>query len=128
VIQPIVATMVRERLVIDLVDMRLFKEHNDDFGWILTAVDHFTGFAMAHPIYHKEAEEVAERLWEAFKYYGVWQSVHADRGGEFNNELLHHLEALLNVRTIHGASYSPWEQGKVETFNQTLERTLGIVT
>jgi transposase InsO family protein len=68
--------------------------------------------------------EVAECLAETFKWLGVWQIVHADNGGEFKNDLVHSLEEMLNIKSIHGGAYSPWEQGKVERFNQTLERAL----
>jgi IS30 family transposase len=107
------------------VDMKAFVEENEGYRYILTCVDHFSGYAFAHPLEHKEPEEVAERLWEMFKWVGMWQSIHADRGGEFKNETLHHLEGILGIKPIHGASYSPWEQGKVERFNQTLEKILG---
>jgi hypothetical protein len=83
--------------------MRAFKDVNDGFGWILTCVDHFSGYALAHPMEYKEAQEVAECLAETFKWLGVWQIVHADNGGEFNNDLVHSLEEMLNIKSIHGS-------------------------
>lgn len=110
----------------DLIDVQKLREYNDNYGWILTAVDHFSGFSFARPIEYKSAEDVAEALAEIFASVGLWESVHCDEGREFDNQILHQLEEYLNIKSIHGAPYSPWEQGKVERFNQTLERALGI--
>jgi IS30 family transposase len=111
--------------VIDLIDVQKFREENDNFGWILTGVDHFSGFAVTSPIEYKSANDVATALLEIFDTLGLWESVHADEGREFDNEILHSIEQILQMKTIHGAAYSPWEQGKVERFNQTLEKALG---
>lgn len=125
VIQPILSSKSRERLVIDLIDVQKFREENDNYGWILTAVDHFSGCAFTKPVEYKSAEDVASALMEIFDHVGLWESIHADEGREFDNHTLHEIEEMLNMKTIHGAPYSPWEQGKVERFNQTLEKALG---
>lgn len=82
-------------------------------------------YAFAKPVEYKTAEDVAEALNSIFEAVGVWEKVHADEGREFDNNTLHKIETLLNIQSVHGAPYSPWEQGKVERFNQTLERSLG---
>jgi IS30 family transposase len=92
----------------------------------LTAVDHFSGCAFTKPVEYKTATDVGAALLEIFESVGLWESVHADEGREFDNHTLHALEEILNIKSIHGAPYSPWEQGKVERFNRTLEAALGI--
>jgi IS30 family transposase len=91
-----------------------YREWNDNNGWILTAVDHFSGYAFAKPIAYKSAQDVAAALVEMFDVYGLWESVHSDQGREFVNETLQSIQEILHIHPIHGAPYSPWEQDKVE--------------
>jgi IS30 family transposase len=127
VIQPILSSRVRERLVIDLIDVQKLRKENDNYGWILTGVNHFSGFAITRPVEYKTARDVALALLDVFEHLGLWESIHADEGREFDNTLVHAVQKELNMEPIHGAPYSPWEQGKVERFNQTVEKAIGMM-
>lgn len=112
------------RLVIDLINFSQYGKENQGYKYILTVIDAFSKYAWAYPLKSKEAVGVAEALSDLFNTHDVPKELHADNGGEFVADLMKELLALLNIKEIHGAPYTPNVQGEVERFNQTLEREI----
>ena len=52
---PVVADVVDNTWQADLVDMQMFKRENDNFGYILTAIDVLSKYAFTVPIKTKHA-------------------------------------------------------------------------
>jgi len=93
--------------------------------YLLTAVDHLTGWAVAVPIASKKNALV----WETFNthvvaQYGLPTVLVSDNGGEFTH---HSFEAWLREMGIEHrltSPYHPQANGACERFNGTLQRLL----
>jgi hypothetical protein len=59
-----------DRLQIDLKEYTSYSDENDGYNYLLTVVDHFSGFPWAYPLYTKTAEEVSCHLIELFFVVG----------------------------------------------------------
>ncbi|KAF9761540.1 hypothetical protein NGRA_2575 [Nosema granulosis] len=62
----ITATRPLERLQIDLVDMRQYKQSNNEYAWLHTVIDVFSKFAWVYSLYTKTGKEVAENIETLF--------------------------------------------------------------
>lgn len=120
----IVASKPWERLMIDLIDMRAYKETNEGFGWILTVIDVYSKFALSYPVKSKSAKDVSEFLEDLIYTYGPPNIIQSDNGKEFKNSLIVELAKRFNIKLINGRPRYPQSQGQVERFNQTLTRYL----
>ena len=84
-------------------------------------IDLFTRYSAAAVINSKHKEVIVDAIlkhWVAV--FGTPQSIFADNGGEFNNELLRDVAELLDVSVASTAAESPWSNGVVERHNATL--------
>lgn len=59
-----------DRVQIDLKEFIFYEEDNDGYCYLLTVIDHFSGFPWAFPLFTKTAEEVAFHLIELFFQVG----------------------------------------------------------
>ncbi|KAF9761541.1 SCAN domain-containing protein 3 [Nosema granulosis] len=82
----IVASRPLERLQIDLIDMKQYKEANGQYVWILTVIDVYSKFAWAFPLVTKSAKEVVETLEDLFLMIGPPLILQSDNGKEFVNK------------------------------------------
>lgn len=93
--------------------------------YILTCIDHLTGWAEAIPIPDKSNEIV----WKTFNKeivgrYGLPAVVVTDNGGEFTASSWEKWLAECGIEHHHTTPYHPQSNGKVERFNQTLQKLL----
>ena len=121
---PIISQYKLERIQIDLVDIRCYAQHNDDYNWILNIIDHFTCYAWSFALKRKLAEDIASALllWLEFNCPSMFMQ--SDEGGEFVNGVISILSGSYNITNITGGPYNPSINGKVERANQTLKRLL----
>ena len=83
----------------DLVDMKKLANQNDDFKYILMAIDVFSKFGWALPLKFKSGEAVKSALETIFtknKPRKIW----ADKGGEFYNVKKNCLQKTILVYTL----------------------------
>lgn len=66
------------RIACDLIDMNLLKRRNNNFKWILTAIDMRSRYAWAFPVKNKSPSEILEHLKTL-----PLTSLTVDDGGEF---------------------------------------------
>lgn len=95
---------------IDLKEFEFYEEENDGFRYMLTVVDHFSGFPWAFPLRSKTAEEVAYHLVQLFLVIGPPRILHSDNGGEFVNQIFDHISKIFFFKPAHGKAYNPREQ------------------
>ncbi|KAF9752809.1 Gag-Pol polyprotein [Nosema granulosis] len=120
----ITALRPMERLQIDLIDMRRYKDSNDQFSWILTIIDVYSKYAWAFPLLSKTSSEISKTLESLFYMLGPPQILQSDNGKEFINADMKGLCDRFSISYKHSSPRHPQSQGQVERFNQTLTRYL----
>ena len=80
----------RMQLQMDLVDMSKYERENEQFRWILTAIDVFSRYLFAVPLHRKHMDFTSvavKRILEQYKkrFGKVPDVVQFDEGGEFKN-------------------------------------------
>ena len=119
--QSVNATQPGDHWQIDLMEM---IESTDGMKYILNVVDVFTGFVMLYALPSKDAEAVAEKLWEMICIFGPPKIIQSDRGTEFVNTII---RALMKHEGISHRVITPWHpqaDGKVERVNRTMRDTI----
>jgi transposase InsO family protein len=118
----IIAMRPWERIMIDLIDLRSYKESNQGFCWILTTIDVFSKFTQTYPLKKKSAQEVVQCMQKLIHSFGAPSILQSDNGKEFKNTLMDELCNRHNILFLHGRPRHPQTQGQIERFNQTLTR------
>lgn len=93
--------------------------------YILTMIDHATGFVEAKPLPRKTAVLVADYVRnELVARYGVPSVCIMDNGGEFRNPLVSGYLKEAGVDVRHTAPYHPQSNGRLERQHRTLKDML----
>ena len=93
--------------------------------YILTLIDHATGWVEVKPLPNKTAAGILHYLEsEYIPRYGPPEAMITDRGLEFRNELVSGYLRKLGVDLRHTTPYHPQTNGKVERFHRTLKDIL----
>lgn len=125
VVQPIIPHSQFDRIVIDLVNLKAYAQWNDRNKYILDVVDSFSCYGWSFPLKSKKAVGVAMSLITLFNEFSPPRCLQSDNGGEFVADVVKLLCKVLHVEIINGKPFKPNVQGKVERFNQTIEREMG---
>ena len=100
-------------------------ETPEGYKYIVTFIDIFSGWVEAFPAKDKSAESVARIIaTELIPRHSTPPVLRSDNGTEYINELLDQLSVNLGINRISCLPYSPWSQGPIERFNQTLKHGL----
>ncbi len=121
----VIAVDINDVYQMDLVDLQKFSEFNDDFKYLLTAIDCFSRYAFAIPLKSKKPKEVIEAISIIFKEYGIPQKVFTDKGSEFLGRETKSFFKELHVQQWY--SYNPGKAVQVERFNRTLKERLWVL-
>ena len=111
-LQPLLKTLHRDHprstIAIDTLSMA-----PDDNGnkYLLVIVNMFTKLVTAYPVPDKRACTTASKLMMYFSTYGLVDSIHSDRGSDFESEVVQSLLNWMGVRRTHTLSFSPWSSG-----------------
>ena len=93
--------------------------------YILSVVDHYTGWPEAFAIPDKSAQSVAHILVdEIFPRFGCPCEVITDNGTENENQVMKEVFAKLNIHHVTTSFYHPQSNAKVERFHRTLHDVL----
>lgn len=79
------ASRPMERIIIDLVDLRMYSNENSGYCWLLVAIDSFSKYAFYRKLKSKTATDVLESLVSLFETIGYPTILHSDNGKEFKN-------------------------------------------
>ena len=102
-----------------------FPESDYGNSYIIVLIDHFTGWPEAFAVSNKDAETVAQLLFEEIiARHGCPISITSDNGKEFCNHLVDKLTKNLNIHHIRTSPYHPQSNGKTERFNRFLKDAL----
>ena len=115
---------------IDLVGP--YPEAEDASKYVVTIVDHFSGWPEAYPIPDKTANTVASVLLEKFiPTHGCPSFLVSDRGTEFINSVIGTLLKRMKICHLRTTPFHPQSNGKTERFhrymNDVLSKYAGLV-
>ena len=118
-----IATTPIQMIAADLIGpLAVTPEGNQ---YILTIIDHCTGYAEAYPIPTKTSKEVWQKLSrEFFPRNGYPDVLLTDMGLEFGANALRQYLKDMGIDHRRTTSYNPQSNGKCERFNGTLKRIL----
>lgn len=116
-----------QHLMWDTVGPLPRTEHG--FEYVLVIIDRFTRFIELIPTVTVSAREAAGALLQICGRYGVFSTIHSDRGRQFDAALVRHLCTLLHIGQQFGPPYRPQAQGTVERSNrETLRHLRAMMT
>ena len=102
-----------------------FPESRHGNKYILTLIDHCTGWVEVKPLANKTAENVQRYLAsEYIPRYGAPEVIITDQGLEFKNRLVEGYLRALGVDVRHSSPFHPQTNGKVERFHRTFKAIL----
>ena len=126
--QAVVAEDVRQRFVLDLIDLLQWQQSSTGSGhkqrYVAHMVDHSSKRRWVRALANKGAEPVREFVRDIFASYGHPALLHTDNGREFVNNLLEDECRKWGTHIVHGRPYHPQSQGAVERPNGWLQRTM----
>ncbi|KAF7703794.1 Transposon Tf2-9 polyprotein [Cucumispora dikerogammari] len=118
---PIVPSYIRERLMVDTVDLTEYANANDWNRYIFTFIDSFSKFAFVYPSMRRDSGSVLQILKSLFYVEGPWRIFHSDNGGEFTALCIKEFLSSFGTEDRQGAPYRPQTQGQIERFNRTIK-------
>lgn len=122
---PIISKRTFQHIVIDLIDFSHSPAGDDnEYKYIIHAIDHFSSFRYAEAITEKTAKNVFSFLRRLFSIISYPQILQSDNGSEFRNSLVENYLSEYNVEYRHGKPYTPQTQGKIERANRTLKEMM----
>jgi L-rhamnose mutarotase len=109
---------INDLMQMDLVEMQQYKRFNDNYRYILTAINCFTKVAAAVPLKNKTGPTLAAAIEPLLAKQKV-KNVQTDRGTEFYNS---HVQAVFKRHGInHYSTYSDKKAAIIERMNRTLK-------
>ena len=123
--KPILASACGERVAVDLVSVENIAEYNDNYNYILTAIDYFSRKVWARPLKNKESETVLNALKSIFTEMTIKPHIiQSDNGSEFKNYNTIDYYKENNIKYIFTLPYAPESNGLIENFNKQLRKML----
>ena len=102
-----------------------FPESRHGNKYILTIIDHCTGWVDVKPLPNKTAENVVSFLEsEYIPRYGPPEVMITDQGLEFKNRTVEGYLKSLGVDVRHSSPFHPQTNGKIERFHRTFKAIL----
>lgn len=120
---PIVSTNTNMIFQMDLLDFQKFAHSNNNYKWILIAIDVFTRKAYAQPIKTKSADDTLQGMKKIFDVSGFPKKLYTDQGKEYkggvkkyldDNKVIHIVNDLHDHRVL----------GVVDAFSKTIKQML----
>ena len=113
----------RYQFQIDLIDLGHLAPYNDQYRYLLTAIDIFTRYAFVEPLINKSAASFMEGFISIMKRAKTFpRRILSDRGAEIKNKIF---QAYCNKNNIHliysnNLIHAPY----IERFNRTLKNLM----
>ena len=120
---PTYAYFKRYQFQIDLIDLGHLASENDQYRYLLTAIDIFTRYAFVEPLINKSAKSFMNGFISIMKRAKTFpRRILSDRGAEIKNKIFQAYCQENNIRLIHSnnLTHAPF----VERFNRTLKNLM----
>ena len=101
-----------------------FTKSKQGNKYLLTFVDHLTGWGEAYPIKNKSNESVWEKFNIFISQYGIPEVLVSDNGGEFTAKKFQEWLNELGIDHRRTCSHHPQSNGRCERFNGTIQKLL----
>jgi hypothetical protein len=93
--------------------------------YIIVAVDYFTKWVEAMPMFKDDGETIALFLFnQIIARFGIPREIVTDHGSHFHNQMMIELTSKLGLQQEHSSPYYPQANGQVEAINKTLKTIL----
>ena len=115
-----------ERVAMDICGKMVKTREGNEY--VLVISDYFSKYTIAVPLKDKSSRSVADALcthWVSF--FGMPDVIHTDRGGEFENNLLHELCERFGTTKTRTVAYHPQSDGQVERWNATFTQIVNTI-
>ena len=104
------------------------RSSNGD-AYILGIIDNFSRFVVLVPLKRATGEEVAKALYNRWiTIFGAPESIHSDRGTEFQNEVVSELCKLFGIKKTKSSPYYPQGNAIVERLFRTVKDMIFTTT
>jgi len=124
----IVVENVRQRYVLDLIDLQGWQRTSTGRGkslrYVAHMVDHSSKRRWARGLAQKTAALVVAFVRDIFDLFGHPALLHTDNGTEFANRDLEHECRQWVTYCVHGRPYHPESQGAIERPNGSLQKAM----
>ena len=102
-----------------------YNESISGHKYILTIIDHFSGWPEAFPLRNKTALAVADVILnEIIPRHSCPKTIISDRGTEFVNAVIEYLIQKMRIAHIKTSAYHPQSNGKTERFHRYMNDSL----
>lgn len=113
---------IGELIQCDLIDLSKFAKQNNNYRYLLTAIDVFSKKSYAIPLKKKNADSLVEAFKKLFRQTKTIINLQTDEGGEFYSRKV---KSLFKREGIHHySSHSEFKSQVAERFNKTLRNKL----
>ena len=120
---PTFAYYKRYQFQIDLIELSSLSHANDDFKYLLSAIDIFTRFAFVEPLKNKTAQEFMSGFKSIMNRAGKFpKRILADKGGEIKNRIFRDYCKQNNILLLHSENFN--HAPYIERFNRTLKNIM----
>lgn len=106
------------------VDLYSLTESHDGFKYIIVVVDYNTKWLEAEPLKYKNAESVAQFLYQLICRHGFTEVQINDQDQEFVNRVYDRLHSLTGVKQQMTSAYHPQANRLTERNNWTIQNSL----
>jgi transposase InsO family protein len=110
------------QLFLDFFDLETDSATGDNC--VLLAIDHFSKYVWAEPLWNKMASSVERFLLDLFRREGVWENIGTDNAKQFTAESVLSVYRQLGSKLVNGRPYHPQEQGVVERMVRTTKEAV----
>ena len=113
----------RQQIQIDLVDIQNLSQANDNYKYLLTAIDSFTRFGFCEPLRNKQSSSVLEGFKKVLKIAKEYpDTILSDSGTEFTNKNFLKFCSDNSIKCFR--SYTSIHAPYVERFNRTIKNII----
>ena len=121
-LHPIETSRPFELVCMDVLKLGLTSSGN---RYLLVIIDHFSKWVVLEPLPTKTQEDVARVILERLiLVHGAPTRIHSDKGKEFVNQVISHLQKLLSIDQSTTAGYNPRANGATERLNRDIIKDL----
>ncbi|KAF7684862.1 Gag-Pro-Pol polyprotein [Cucumispora dikerogammari] len=100
-----IPSCIRERLIVDAIDLSQYAESNNGIRYIFTMVDSFSKFSFCYPTERKTSTNFLKAVTHLYMHEGCWRILHSDNDGEFLANNVKNFSRSMSTKLVQGAPH-----------------------